>query len=165
MDVIWIVISIILIIIVSYLICVLLIIPKLSPPPMNLGVKDGRLVDCPKSPNCVSTQADPNDSVHYIPPIQIEVGVSEAHEKLKEVIKSMPRSKVITDKPNYIHAEFRSFLWRFIDDVEFFLDAEAKIIHFRSASRLGHGDMGMNRKRMEKIRSAFQDIQYYSIDL
>jgi uncharacterized protein (DUF1499 family) len=75
---------------------------------------------------------------------------------LKAVIPALPRTKLIEDEELYLHYEFRSLLLRFVDDVEFLFDEKAKIIHFRSASRVGYGDFGVNRRRMEDIRSRLQ---------
>jgi len=121
--------------------------------PANLGVKNGVLSPCPVSPNCVSTQAQ--DGKHSIVPLTYTSSREEAMEKLKGVISSMERAKIITATDDYIHAEFTSALFRFKDDVEFLIDDSAKTIHFRSASRLGYSDLGVNRKRMEEIRRRF----------
>ena len=67
----------------------------------------------------------------------------------------MPRTKVVTDEGNYIHTTFTRLIFRFVDDVEFVIDDGAKQIQFRSAARVGYGDMGVNRKRMEEITSRF----------
>ena len=64
----------------------------------------------------------------------------------------MPRAKLIEEDDSYLHFEFTSLLLRFVDDVEFLFDEESKTIHFRSASRVGYGDFGVNRRRMEEIR-------------
>ena len=72
---------------------------------------------------------------------------------LKEVIRSLPRTKLLEEDESYLHYEFTSLLLRFVDDVEFLFDDETKTIHFRSASRTGYGDMGVNRKRMEQVRT------------
>jgi uncharacterized protein (DUF1499 family) len=122
--------------------------------PDNLGVHDGRLADCPKSPNCVCTQC--TDTQHQIAPIPFEGPAPEAIQRIKAALATIPRIKVITQTPDYIHAEATSLLFRFVDDVEFFMDTNAKLIHFRSASRTGYSDLGVNRSRMEKIRQAFQ---------
>ena len=88
-------------------------------------------------------------------PIPITGTTDEARQTLLAVIGAMPRAKVVTDDGNYIHATFTSRVFRFVDDVEFVIDDSASEIHFRSASRVGYGDMGVNRKRMEEIRSHF----------
>jgi uncharacterized protein (DUF1499 family) len=67
----------------------------------------------------------------------------------------MKRSKIVTDLDLYIHAEFTSAFFRFVDDVEFYFDDKAKTLHVRSASRIGRSDFGVNRKRIEELRSRF----------
>ncbi|MEZ4865516.1 MAG: DUF1499 domain-containing protein [Caldilineaceae bacterium] len=116
----------------------------------------GVLAPCPDSPNCVSTQSDPADQTHYIAPIAYTGSLAAAREQLLAIIADLPRTKVILTKENYLHTEFRSRIFRFVDDVEFYFDDEAKVIHFRSASRVGYGDLGVNRKRMEEIREKWR---------
>ncbi len=115
------------------------------------GVVDGNLAPCPDSPNCVSTQAASDDSYHRMEPIPVTGSAADAQAAIVAAIQSMPRSTIIVTEPTYIHAEFRSALWRFVDDVEFYIDAEAGLIHFRSASRLGYSDMEANRTRMDAL--------------
>ncbi len=120
--------------------------------PTNLGVKDGKLAACPASPNCVSTQAD--DEGHKIDAIAFDGSAADAMAKLKLAIAPLPRSHVVTETADYLHVECTSLIFRFVDDVEFWIDASNRVIHFRSASRVGHGDLGVNRARMEAIRAA-----------
>lgn len=108
------------------------------------------LAPCPTSPNCVSTQAQ--DAGHAIAPFRYRKSRVEAKEALKEVVRSLPRTKLIEEDESYLHYEFTSLLMRFVDDVEFLFDDETKTIHFRSASRTGYGDLGVNRTRMEQVR-------------
>ena len=122
----------------------------------SIGIVDGKFYPCPNTPNCVSTQAI--DSKHKINPIQYSESLSEAIDKIITIINSLKRSRVITNKENYIHAEFRTATFKFVDDVEFLFDDREKIIHFRSRARSGYSDMGVNRKRMEKIRNMFEGI-------
>lgn len=110
-----------------------------------------RLHPCPSSPNCVSTQAQ--DEGHAITPFRYRKTRAEAKEALKEIIRSLPRMKLVEEDEVYLHYEATSLLLRFVDDVEFLLDDETKTIHFRSASRTGYGDLGVNRKRMEQVRA------------
>ena len=109
------------------------------------------LAACPSSPNCVSTQAQ--DVGHAIVPIRYRKSRTDAKEGLKEVIRSLPRTKLVEEDEGYLHYEFTSLLLRFVDDVEFLFDDETKILHFRSASRTGYSDLGANRTRMEQIRT------------
>jgi len=120
--------------------------------PDNLGVKDGRLAPCKRTPNCVSSQADPADREHTIAPIPFKGSALE----LRKAVGSMPRSTVVKEEGNYLYAEFRSRLLGYVDDVELFYDDKAGLIHVRSASRLGRRDFGVNRKRVEALRSLIQ---------
>lgn len=112
--------------------------------PGSLGVRDGALAPCKRSPNCVSSQANPADVEHYIAPLH---GTMAA---VRSAVQSMARATVISESENYLHAEFRTRLMRFVDDVEFFFDG--KVIHVRSCSRLGRRDFGVNRRRVEALR-------------
>ena len=110
----------------------------------------GRLLSsCPDKPNCVSTQAQ--DAGHAIAPFRYRKSRAEAKEALKEVIRSLPRMQLVEENETYLHYEATSLLFRFVDDVEFLFDDDTKTIHFRSASRTGYGDLGVNRKRMEQV--------------
>ncbi len=121
--------------------------------PDNLGLHDGQLAECPSTPNCVSTTATPESQ--RMDPIRFEGTADEARVRLREILAKLPRMKIITDDPNYLHAECSTRLFRFVDDVEFLIDEQAGVIHFRSASRVGHSDLGENRRRMTQISSAF----------
>jgi uncharacterized protein (DUF1499 family) len=120
--------------------------------PSNLGVRDNRLSPCPSSPNCVSSQSD--DEKHRIDAVRFTSTPAEALAGLKEIVRGMERTTVVRESPDYFHAEFRTFLG-FVDDVEFYADESQKVIHLRSASRVGYWDLGVNRKRMEAIRAEF----------
>ena len=118
-----------------------------------LGLIAGRLRPCPASPNCVSSESgNTNQRMDAIP---FTGGPEDALERLTMVVAGMPRARVVTADGDYMHAEFASSVFRFVDDVEFRVDAGAGVIHFRSASRVGHSDLGANRKRMEAIVRAF----------
>ena len=118
--------------------------------PSNLGVNNGKLAKCPDSPNCVSTQSDSED--HRMDSIGFPGEADQAVAKIKRTLeKSFSRARLVNENEGYLHYEFTSLIFRFVDDVEFFVDDETKQIHFRSASRVGHSDLGANRRRMEKI--------------
>jgi uncharacterized protein (DUF1499 family) len=121
--------------------------------PDNLGAVDGKLRPCPGSPNCVSTQAA--DEFHRADPLTFEDAPEAAMARLKTALLLQPRVRIVTATDTYLHAEFTTALLRFVDDVEFLIDSQHKVIHFRSASRVGYSDLGANRKRMETIRRAF----------
>lgn len=109
------------------------------------------LASCPSSPNCVSTHAQ--DAGHAIAPYRYRKSRAEAKEALKDIVRLLPRTKLVEEDADYLRYEFTSPIIRFVDDVEFIFDDEAKTVHFRSASRIGYGDFGVNRRRMEEIRS------------
>jgi uncharacterized protein (DUF1499 family) len=123
--------------------------------PSKLGVKDGRLAPCRSTPNCVSSQSDPADREHYIAPITFRGRMDE----LRRAVESMPRSTVIAADRNYLYAEYRSALLRYVDDVELYYDERAGLVHVRSASRLGRRDFGVNRKRVEDLRALLRSAR------
>jgi uncharacterized protein (DUF1499 family) len=120
--------------------------------PTNLGVKDGRLAPCKRTPNCVSSQAEPQDREHYISPIAFRGTMRE----LRAAVEAMPRATVVTADAQYLYSEFRSRLMRYVDDVELYYDQRAGLVHVRSASRLGRRDFGVNRGRVEELRALIQ---------
>jgi uncharacterized protein (DUF1499 family) len=122
--------------------------------PGNLGVKDGKLSPCPASPNCVVSQGEA-DAEHAIAPIQYSGDATRAMQHLETVIKTMPRTSIVEQTDTYLYAEFASQWMGYVDDVEFYIDPTESVIHVRSASRLGQSDLGVNRRRIETIRSAF----------
>ena len=124
-----------------------------SQPASRLGVFDGRLAACPNSPNCVSTQA--SDSAHRMDSISWEGSVDQAIASLKKTVGAFPRTKIVTTAEDYLHVEFTSLIFGFVDDVEFWVSPKDKAIHFRSASRVGYSDLGANRKRMQRFVMQF----------
>jgi uncharacterized protein (DUF1499 family) len=123
--------------------------------PGNLGVKDGRLASCGRRLNCVSSQADPADPQRYVAPLPFKGDAAEAIAAARRAVESMARSRVVRAEGNYLHAEFRSKLMGYVDDVEFTFDAGAGVLHVRSASRLGRRDFDVNRERVEALRTRF----------
>lgn len=123
--------------------------------PTNLGVKAGKLLECPNTPNCVNSQSPKSDGEHSIEPIAYTSSPEQAIANLKSVIQDSPRTKIVSETSDYVYAEFASALMGFVDDVEFYLDKSESVIHVRSASRLGKSDLGVNRKRVEEIREKF----------
>jgi uncharacterized protein (DUF1499 family) len=127
--------------------------------PTNLGLHDGKLAACPSTPNCVNSQVPASDVAQAIAPIDFGGQASATMENLKLVLKNMPRTNIITEaNSNYIYAEVSSKLMGFVDDVEFYLDDSSKTIQVRSASRLGESDLGVNRQRIEEIRTKLQGL-------
>ena len=120
-----------------------------------VGMNEGRFNDCPSSPNCVSSMA--KDELHMISAID-RSGVSKERARtiLLEILADEERCRIVSQTDDYIHAEFRTKLWRFVDDVEFYLPAEEEVVHVKSASRVGVGDLGVNRKRVMDLAGKFE---------
>jgi len=113
------------------------------------------LTPCPASPNCVSSQA--SDAEHFTEPLRFSGDAALAWNRLKSALGTESRLSIVEDTGSYLHAEARSLIFRFVDDVEFVLDPEAGVIQVRSASRTGYSDFGVNRRRVERIRKAFSE--------
>ncbi|KJR42178.1 protein of unknown function DUF1499 [Candidatus Magnetoovum chiemensis] len=116
-----------------------------------------KLRPCPWTPNCVSS-CD-RDKKHKVAPITYDIDEKAALTILKDAINMLDRVTITAQKSDYIHAECKSKVFGFVDDVEFYIDREAKVIHVRSASRLGFSDFGVNRKRIELIRKNFNYLK------
>ena len=119
---------------------------------MGLTV-DGKLSSCPDSPNCVCSDADRADS-HYVPALAFSADAGRTWQALIEFLEAANEYTLVERTNDYIHAEARTRLLRFVDDVEFHLRPDEKEIAVRSASRLGYSDLGANRRRIEALRSA-----------
>jgi uncharacterized protein (DUF1499 family) len=115
-------------------------------PPQDIGNLDGRLAGCPDSPNCVCS-FETRES-HTIAPLQANLA------QVQQVLLGLPEARIISSDGNYLYAEFTSRLMGFVDDVEFLYEPGSGLTHVRSASRVGYSDMGVNRKRIESIRTA-----------
>ena len=123
--------------------------------PTNLGVVDGQFAPCPTSPNCVSSQSQ--DQEHAIAPLRYTATPEAALDQLKAILVAQPRVNILTTTKDYIRTEFTIPIVGFVDDVEFYLDRKANLIQVRSASRLGESDLGVNRKRVETIRTRLSE--------
>lgn len=131
------------------------LVAAVSPVPPSIGLQNGKLAPCPSSPNCVSTEA--TTALHQIAPILLAGTPAQAQDKLLAALKALPNVTIVTNRAGYIHAEFRTPGMGFIDDAEFVLSdggAGNSRVDLRSASRLGRGDMGVNRRNMEAVRTA-----------
>jgi len=126
---------------------------------VSLGINDNsmdnsKLRPCPNSPNCVSTQETRKRK--KMEPISFTKSPDEAIKQLEKVLATFSNATLISKKDNYFHYEFKTRIGRFIDDIEFIVDRDKKEIHFRSASRVGYGDFGKNKRRMKKVRKRWE---------
>ena len=115
----------------------------------------GKFSNCPDKPNCVSTKNI--NRKDYIDPIKYKGSLKDAKKFLILAIKSYGISRIQSDQNHFVHVEYISELFGFVDDVEFYF-SKPGVIDFRSASRIGYSDLGVNRNRMEAIRKKFNDL-------
>ena len=106
-------------------------------------------LSCPDTPNCVSTEAA--SDAQRMAAVPFTDGLEAAQARARAALLAEPRTRIVRDEPGLLEAESRSFLFRFVDDVRLVIDADAAVFRFRSASRVGHSDLGVNRKRMTRI--------------
>lgn len=125
-----------------------------SATPTDIGLTEGRLSPCPSSPNCVTS--DTQDVDHMIEPLRLSADAGLAWDMLKNIVAGLPRTAIVVDDDTYLHAEAKSRIFGFIDDVEFHLRPEEALIAVRSAARTGHSDFGVNAERIEIIRNELQ---------
>jgi uncharacterized protein (DUF1499 family) len=128
----------------------LVMLAMLSRTPPGLGLEDGRLLPCPGKANCVSSTA--KGRAHGIPPIAFSGKPAEAMDHARETIGSMKGGRVVSVDGNYLRAEFSSTLFRFVDDLELLWDPSLRQFDVRSGSRVGHSDLGANRRRVDELR-------------
>jgi uncharacterized protein (DUF1499 family) len=121
-------------------------------PPSSLGVTEGRLAPCPASPNCVSSEAAV--AGQSVEPLRYDGDAAQARARLLDVLNGMERVRIAQSTDDYFHAEFRSAVFDFVDDVEFYFSPPGTI-QVRSASRIGYSDFGVNRQRVETLRARF----------
>lgn len=129
--------------------------------PSDLGVRNGRLKPPSNTENSVSSQAGlypdhPQRKYADISPIALRGDGPATLARIKAVVESMDGAKVVKSEPDYLYAQFTTRLMKFVDDVEFWFDPAVNAIQVRSASRVGRGDLGVNRKRIEAVRAALE---------
>ena len=113
---------------------------------------EGRLRACPGTPNCVNSQERGRSA---IAPLVFDDEAASAFARLKRLVSALPRTRIVEESEDYLRAEVRSRVFGFVDDVELLVDASARRVHVRSASRVGYSDFGVNRARIEAIRVRF----------
>lgn len=127
--------------------------------PNDLGVRDGRLKPPSNTDNSVTSQAGlypdhPQRAYSDIAPLPLRGDGPATLARIRTVVAAMDGAKIVKSEPDYLYAQYTTRLMKFVDDVEFWVDPKAQVIQVRSASRVGKGDMGVNRKRIEAVRAA-----------
>jgi|GEM_PF-2349197 len=112
-----------------------------------------RITPCPEgSQKCVSTL----DTQKYcaMEPVPFTGTAESAKAAVMKVIAEFPRTSVVEEDGTYVKAIFKTKVIRWKDTVEFEVDAEDSMVHFRSESVPYAGsDLGANRKRMTVVRA------------
>ena len=126
--------------------------------PTDLGVRDGKLKPPSGTENSVSSQAalyadHPQRSYADIAPLALKGDGTATLARIKAIVEGMDGAKVVKSEPGYLYAQFTTKLMKYVDDVEFWFDPAANAIQVRSASRVGRGDLGVNRKRIQAVRA------------
>jgi uncharacterized protein (DUF1499 family) len=126
-------------------------------PPSDLGVHEGRLKPPSRTPNSVSSQAKlypdhPQRTYASIDPLQLNGDSATTLDRIEAIINGMEGGEIVKKGPGYLYAQFTTRIMKYVDDAEFWFDPAENVIQVRSASRLGSGDFGVNRKRIEFIR-------------
>ena len=129
-----------------------------SSPPQDLGVRDGRLAPPKSTPNNVHSQADAFGAAYAaarIDALPLRGDGAASMARLKAVLETRPRTRIVEARDDYLRVEFTTKLMKFVDDAEFWFDPAAQVIQLRSASRVGRGDHGVNRQRIESLRARY----------
>ncbi len=132
---------------------VLLLLPGCTSPPDHLS-GGGTLAPCPNTPNCVSSEV-PDKSIE---PFYLKDSTAVGWQALLNLLESESEYTIVTKETNYVHAEVRTALMKFVDDVEFQLLPGEQRIAVRSASRLGFSDLGANKRRLKTIRTQLLEL-------
>jgi uncharacterized protein (DUF1499 family) len=123
--------------------------------PEGIGASHGMLSACPDKPNCVSSFAA--DAEHRIAAIRLADAPAATWQGLQSILAADGSARIVMSSDDYLHVVFTSTIMRYRDDVEFILFADDGQIAVRSASRVGHSDLGVNRERIEDIRRQLAD--------
>ena len=127
--------------------------------PTDLGVRDGRLKAPSATPNSVSSQAalypdHPQRGYASIAALALNGDGPATLAKIKAIVQATAGAEVVKSEPGYLYAQYTTALMKYVDDVEFWFDPVNGAVQVRSASRIGKGDLGANRKRVEMVRAA-----------
>ena len=133
-------------------------------PPQNIGLSrtsstgntKTTLKPCPESPNCITSYIHNNDRGHYMPPITFDDFTAKVRKKVLKYLNEHSRIKVVKSTDSYIYAEVTSLVFRFVDDLELYFESEG-VLHFRSASRIGYSDLGVNKSHITSIKKIIKD--------
>jgi len=120
----------------------------------SLGGPEAGLMACPSQPNCVNSLT--GEDRRAVAPFAYQGQADQAWDRLRLLVQSVG-GVVQQETEGYLWATFRSPVWRFVDDLELYLDQKNKLIHVRSASRVGYSDLGVNAKRVARLHACWAE--------
>lgn len=124
------------------------------------GMHHGQLRACDNKPHCVCSEEHEDDE-HHVEPLMIADGEDPQHgwQRFLALLGEQPGITIEarTQSDIYVHATATTPLLHFVDDLEARLDLTGRRIHLRSASRVGHSDLGANRRRVEALRQQWNE--------
>ncbi|WP_189435876.1 DUF1499 domain-containing protein [Pseudovibrio japonicus] len=123
--------------------------------PDYVGVQDGQFAPLPKSPNAVSSQTQETASRH-VDPLPMLATLEATQAALADTLQEMGRNKVRKAEGPYMHAVFTTEQMGYNDDVELWIDEQAGVVHYRSQSRVGYSDRGLNKTRYDRFSSIYK---------
>jgi uncharacterized protein (DUF1499 family) len=124
-------------------------------PPATSGPVAGRPAACPPTPNCVSSQSV--EPARRVDPLPARASAPHSMRELRQALARLPGATIVDARPDHLRVEVRTTLLGFVDDLELLVDDASQVVHVRSASRIGHSDMGTNRRRIERLRALMLD--------
>ena len=111
-----------------------------GPIPTDLGIHQGQLSPCESPAHCAQLEWERNDPIG-------------SPNELAKVIQQTPRSEIVEQHTNYLHATASSQIFGFVDDLELYADTARSVLQARSVSRLGESDLGVNEQRLRSLES------------
>jgi len=124
-------------------------------PPSQLGLHQGRLAALASTPNGVSTMAQ--DSDKSVAPLNFKADLKATQLATLRAFAHMPNNQIIKRNERYVHAVFFSPRMGFRDDVELYFDQQNQVLHYRSQSRVGYSDMGVNKQRYQRFAELYAE--------
>ena len=79
--------------------------------------------------------------------------IEQPFKEVREIIENTPRSVIVELDGDYLHAEVTSKWMKYVDDLEVSFVPESRKLLVRSESRVGEGDLGVNQKRVDLLKS------------
>lgn len=126
-----------------------------SKPQVPIGLVNGKFQEISSKPNCVSTQTAYDDK--RVEPLAFKDSLEASKAAIKKAFDSYGDIEIKEETDTYIYAVATTGTMKYHDDIEICLDQEAGVVHFRSASRAGYSDMGLNKTRFDAISKVYNE--------